>query len=557
MAVRAEFVASGSRWPMRFTAGEREARAASGEWPGQTIGDMARVRASEDPDVTAISGETGGRTYTELLADAEALARGLLELGVERGETVSFQLPNWIESTIVNLACALGGFIVNPIIPIYRHSELRFILKDCQSRAIFIPDVFRSIDYTAMIGELRGEVPDLKEVIVVRGNATGLRTYDEIRAGGVASRRPLVPPNADDAKFIIYTSGTTGLPKGAIYSHNQSRRPVWASREVWGFRKGSKQLAPSPVTHVSGYLYGLESPLHFGVQVTFMEKWDAMRALEIIDKEQTDFMHCATPFLQELVERAEQNGRSLPSLRLFACGGAAVPPELIRRANRVFVNCRTFRVYGSTECPMITQGALTEPELAATTDGQVFDWDVKVVNDSGQRVNPGEEGEILARGPSMFRGYTNMTANEEAFDSEGYFRMGDLGTVSVEGMLTVTGRKKDLIIRGGENLSAKEIEDVLHTHPTIREAAVVAMPHQRLGEAVCAYIIPVGAERPDAMTFAAFLHARGLAKQKYPERVEYVDELPKTASGKVQKHILRRMIGERIAAENKLSSRTL
>jgi acyl-CoA synthetase (AMP-forming)/AMP-acid ligase II len=362
MAVVADFVRGGSGWPMRFTAGERAARAASGEWPGQTIGGMARVRAKEDPDVLAISGETGGKTYAELLEDAEALARGLLELGVHPGETVSFQLPNWIESTIVNLACALGGFIVNPIIPIYRHSELRFILKDCQSRVIFLPNIFRSIDYIAMIRELRGELPDLKEIIVVRGNATGFQTYEEIRARGAASRRPLVSPNADDAKFIIYTSGTTGLPKGAIYSHNQSRRPVWASREVWGFGKGSRQLAPSPVTHVSGYLYGLESPLHFGVQVTFMEKWDAARAVEIIDDEQIDWMHCATPFLQELVERAEQSGRSLPSLKLFACGGAAVPPQLIRRANRAFVNCRTFRVYGSTECPMITQGALKDPE---------------------------------------------------------------------------------------------------------------------------------------------------------------------------------------------------
>ena len=224
-------------------------------------------------------------------------------------------------------------------------------------------------------------------------------------------------------------------------------------------------------------------------------------------------------------------------------------PELIRRANKVFVNCRAFRVFGSSECPMVTQGVLDDPELAATTDGRVFDWEVKVVDAEGNRVAAGSEGEILARGPSLFRGYTSAEANRESFDEEGFFRTGDLGTVTGDGLLTITGRKKDIIIRGGENLSAKEIEDALHEHPAIRETAVVAMPHERLGEGVCAWLVAGGEARPDEAELAAYLSSAGLARQKCPERVEYVEELPKTASGKVKKHELRRMIAQKIEQE--------
>ena len=545
----AEFIRDSAGWPMRFLKGEREARRASGEWIGATVADMARKRAASEPDAIAISGEAGGMTYAQLLDEAEALARGILAIGVKRGETVSFQLPNWVESAVVNLACALGGFVINPVIPIYRHSELRFILKDCKAKLIFLPETFRSIDYPAMIASLRGELPDLEHVVVVRGSADGVKTYAELLALGRASTGTLVSAEPDDAKFIIYTSGTTGQPKGVIYSHNQARRPVWASMEAWGLGEGARLLMPSPVTHVTGYAYGMEAPFHFGTRTVFMEKWDAERAADIIDQEGITFTIGATPFLQELVEQAEKRGSTLPSLKIFACGGAAVPRDLVRRANRVFENCRTFRVFGSSECPMVTQGALDDPELGAITDGRIYDWEVKVVDADGKPVSPGTEGEIIARGPSLFRGYTSMAANEESFDEDGYFRTGDIGIVTTDGLLTITGRKKDIIIRGGENLSAKEIEDALHEHPAVREAAVVAMPHERLGEGVCAFIVAKGDDRPAQPEMSAFLQDKGLARQKCPERVEYVDELPKTASGKVKKHELRSMIASLIAEE--------
>jgi len=540
---KAEYVRGEAGWSLRFLEGEPEARKAAGEWTGKTLAIAARERAALEPDAVAISGEAHGLTYKEFVREAEALARGFLTIGVKRGDTISFQLPNWIESAVVNLACAFGGFIINPIVPIYRHSELRFMLKDCKAKAILVPASFRGVDYPAMIAELRGELPELANVIVVRGSSSGAWRYEDILEFGRHSTLALTPLEPDDIKFIAYTSGTTAQPKGVIYSHNQSRRPLWSTITVWKERlpPSAKLLMPSPVTHMTGYMFGLEAPFHFGLRVVLMERWDASRAAEIIDAESINVMAGATPFLQELLSEAKRRATSFPSLNIFACGGAAVPPDLVRAANCTFSNCRTFRVFGASECPMVAPGVLDDIELAATTDGRIYDWDVKVVDENGDTVGAGVEGEILARGPSLFRGYTSKAATEASFDGEGFFRTGDIGTVTRDGLLTITGRKKDIIIRGGENISAKEIEDVLHENPAVYEVAVVAMPHARLGEGICAYIVPASHDRPDCATLSDYLNERGLARQKWPERVEYVESLPKTASGKVQKHKLRRL----------------
>ncbi|MFP1631644.1 AMP-binding protein [Zhengella sp. ZM62] len=535
-------------WPLRFEPGEREARRAAGEWLGTNLAYAARDMADRHPDTVAIAGEDGSLDYATIYKRATDLARGLREMGIARGDTVSFQLPNWTEAAVLNLACALAGFVINPVIPIYRQAELAFILNDCRARIAFIPDSIRSTDYRAMYAGLRERLPHLQHVATVRG--TGDLTFEAIEERGRASTVALEPADPDSAKLIIYTSGTTGQPKGVIYSHNQSRRPLWASFDAWGLKAGDRLLMPSPVTHVTGYSYGLEMPFHFGTTTVFMERWDAAEAVRLVDRHRIGFMIGATPFLSELVAEAEKAGTRLESLRIFACGGAAVPPALIDRANRHFANCRSFRVFGSSECPMVTQGCLDDLHLAARSDGRVTDWDVRVVDDGGNPVPPGREGEIIAKGPSLFRGYTDREATAEAFDAQGYFRTGDLGTVTQDGVLTITGRKKDIIIRGGENLSAKEIEDALHTHPAIREAAVVSMPHPRLGEGVCAYLIPAMADdRPDVEALTAFLLEAGLARQKCPDRIEYVDDVPRTASGKVQKHILRATIRQTMASE--------
>ena len=534
---------SSSHWPMRFETGERQMRRANNEWPGNHLATAAALKAEKTPETIAIIEGSFSLDYATCLSRARDMARGLREVGIAPGDTVSFQLPNWAEAVIINIACALGGFVINPVIPIYRQAELSFILKDCKARIAFIPDVWRSVDYREIYGQLAAELPALAHVVTVRGE--GDLTFEAIEALGRASDIELQPADPDNAKLIIYTSGTTGQPKGVIYSHNQAARPIWASMAAWSLEAADTLLMPSPVTHVTGYAYGMEMPFHFGTRTVFMERWDAAQAIALVREHGVNFMIGATPFLAELVTQAEKEHDRLERLRIYACGGAAVPPDLIDRANRMFPQCRSFRVFGSSECPMVTQGCLEDRELAAHSDGRVDDWDVKIVDHQDNILGPGAEGEILAKGPSLFRGYTDPNATRASFDSQGYFRTGDLGTLSAEGVLTVTGRKKDIIIRGGENLSAKEIEDALHTHPAIRESAVVSMPDKRLGEGVCAYVIAQpDAVEPSVQEIADFLTGVGLARQKCPDSLVYVDDLPRTASGKIQKHILRHMIRE-------------
>ncbi|SEO67083.1 Acyl-CoA synthetase (AMP-forming)/AMP-acid ligase II [Salinihabitans flavidus] len=529
-------------WDLRFEQGERSARRDAGEWSGLTLADHLRRQAQDRPDDEAVIGERMVLRYGEVLEKASALARGLLDMGIRPGETISFQLPNWPETVLINAACALAGFVINPVIPIYREAELRHILRDCRARVLFIPKRFRGVDYPSMITSLRDDLPDLDHVAILGDDDDGLERL--IRRGHTLDT-PLDGADPDSAKLIIYTSGTTGTPKGVIYSHNQSIRPVNSSFEAWNLGSRARLLMPSPVTHVTGYSYGIEAPFALGSTTIFMEHWDSERACDLIDSHGVDFMIGATPFLSELIAAAAQKGTGLESLRIFGCGGASVPPSVIERAMSTFTNCRAFRVFGSSEAPMITQGCLEDSVLAATTDGYINGWEVVVRGEDDAVVRPGQEGEICAKGPSLFRGYTDPTENPDSFDADGYFRTGDLGWVDSNGVLTITGRKKDLIIRGGENLSAKEIEDTLHNHPAIEEAAVVAMRHVRLGEGVAVCLIPAGRDRPDRKVLAAWLEKQGLARQKWPEYVEYRDTLPKTASGKVQKHLLRRDLAER------------
>jgi len=307
---------------------------------------------------------------------------------------------------------------------------------------------------------------------------------------------------------------------------------------------------PSPVTHITGYSFGLELPLIVGSRTVLMESWDAKEAIALIDRYEVRGTIAATPFLQELVDAARDSDKTLPSLRFFACGGAAIPPDLIREANRRFANAVTFRVFGCSELPMITLGWLDADhrEQAATTDGEVIDYEARVVDPSGAAAPPGAEGELLVRGPAMFLGYADPDQTREAITPDGWFCTGDLGTLSPDGAITVTGRKKDLIIRGGENISAKEIEDVLHRHNAVWEAAVVAMPHPRLGEGVCVFIV-LGEAPVNEAELVRFVLESGLAKQKCPERFEFIDELPKTASGKIRKDVLRNWARDGLPAQ--------
>jgi acyl-CoA synthetase (AMP-forming)/AMP-acid ligase II len=524
-------------------APHQAAFAANGAWGLKTLADLARERAAATPDFVCFVDGEGEYTFATVLAEAEALAAALQARGLVAGDVIAFQVPNWREAAVINLAAVIGGMIVNPIVTIYRDAEMLMMLGDCRAAAIFVPQVWRRVDYAAMAGRCRDALPDLQHVFTVRGDGPDDFAALIAAGNGATFSAPQVDPMG--VKMVLYTSGTTGRPKGVLHSHCTLTHIVAASGKHWGMQAGEATLMPSPVTHVSGYANGLEAPFICGIKSVLMEAWNADEALALIAAHQCVGTVAATPFLVELAAAARAAGTGLPSFRFFACGGAAVPADLIPAANAAFDNCKAFRVFGASEVPLVTFGWPHDERLAATTDGEVVDYEVRIVDHEEGDVPRGVEGEILARGPGMMMGYADAAQTAEAITPDGFFRTGDLGVWSADGAITITGRKKDLIIRGGENISAKEIEDVLHTHPAVKEAAVVAMPHERLGEGVCAYIILCG--DADAAVLAAHVGASGMAKQKIPERFELVDDFPRTASGKVRKDLLRAEIKGKLA----------
>lgn len=519
----------------------------TGRWTGVTLRHCALRCARQFPDRIAIVEGGVQLRFGEVLQQALRLAATMRKRGLKAGDVLSFQLPNWYETLVINVAAAIGGFICNPIVPIYRDAEVGFILRESRTKILFIPEAFRGIEYLSMAERLRPGLPDLKHVVLLRSEKAGQETYSDWLGEDDVSIDSFADVDANAVKLLLYTSGTTGEPKGVLHSHNTLRADIDATAGFWGLTDEDVLLMPSPVTHITGYLYGLELPFALGIRVVMMDRWQAAEAVQLISHHKVSFSVGATPFLTELVSEIEKQALSLPSLRFYASGGAAVPPEIVRRARTVLPNCRTFRAYGCSEAPTVSLGVpLGGPaELGATTDGQICNHDVRIVDPvTGADVPMGENGEILTRGPEVMLGYTKAKYNADAFDPQGYFRTGDLGHVDSNQYITITGRKKDLIIRGGENISPKEIEDVLHGHPAVAEAAVVAMPHPRMGETPCAYVVLRPGTALDFDAMIRFLDEAKLARQKFPERLVVVDDLPRNAAGKVLKHELRTRIAQ-------------
>jgi acyl-CoA synthetase (AMP-forming)/AMP-acid ligase II len=541
-----------SGWSTRLTADAISQYSRSGAWQGLTLLDHARRRFSADPSrIVAVEG-AGELTVSRLIAEASRLLKVFRRFGLLPGDVVSFQLPNWLESMALNLACCMGGYVCNPIVPIYRAAEVRFILRDAKSKILFVPKIFRSFDFAGMAHSLRIESPYLRAVICVRGMSEGCLPYDDLELEATEEGPAPVSPDPNAVKLLIYTSGTTGKPKGVLHSHNTLSSELAAIASFWSLSASDVIFMPSPVTHVTGYLYALEAALTIGCQVVLVDRWDADQAVTLIKRHRASVCIGATPFLVELTNAAVRRAERLPSLRRFVTGGAPVPPQAINRANEHFANCLAFRVYGSSEVPTVSLGIATRKDLvlAATSEGKVVNNEVRIVDAANRVLLPGRAGEICVRGPEVMLGYTDAVSTEDAFDTDGFFHTGDLGVLTNDGVLTIVGRQKDMIIRGGENISPKEIEDSLHRHPLILEVAVVAIPHPRLGESVCACIICAGDATIDVANVAAFLDDQSMAKQKWPERIELMAEFPRTASGKIQKNVLRERVAKIIASES-------
>jgi cyclohexanecarboxylate-CoA ligase len=529
-----------------------------GYWINKTLSEYLDEAVEKYPDKEAVVDRDKRVTYLQLGQIVDRMALGLLELGIKRGDVVSFQLPNWLEAVVIHHAVAKIGAITSPILPIYRSTEVKYMLEHSESSLLIIPREFRRFDYINMIDELRKELPALKHILVIDGNKLpeGMLSFEEFMETKWEDRGdPMslksIKPDPNEVMLIMFTSGTEAEPKGVLHTYNTLAHECRSSIDAWQLREDDVLLIGNPVTHIGGLLHGLEMPQMLKAKLVLMDIWNPDRAIEIIEKERCTFTTGATPFLLGIIQSPALVEHDLSSLRSFPCGGAGVPPSAIRDFASRFPACHVGRGYGSTEYPTVSVNFLGEPlDKASERDGiPVLGTEVKIVDDTGREVPIGVSGEIIVRGPECFVGYLNPDLNKIYFDKDGWFHTGDLGRIDEDGYVEVTGRKKDIIIRGGENISAKELEDVLFTHPDIDEVAIVGMPDPIMQEKVCAYVIPKPGRTITFDELVSFLQKKNIAKQKFPERLEIVDKFPMTASGKVQKFILRQDIRKKLGEE--------
>jgi acyl-CoA synthetase (AMP-forming)/AMP-acid ligase II len=524
------------RWSDEFAASYR----AEGHWRDSTLVDTARAAVRADPDRALLIEGNARLTRHEAWDQALRLAGFFKTCGLKPGDVISLQLPNWIETAIIALAARMSGLIINPIPPIYRDAELSYILANCRAKLIFVPEVFRKHYHAAMIEGLRDSLPDLKDVVVVRGSAA--MDWEAAIAHPPINEADLPAIDPASVMMVMYTSGTTGRPKGVLHSHYSFDNRVRAMGEAWSIGPDDVVFMPSPVTHITGAFWAFDMPWVRGCASVLIDVWAAEDGINCIVRNHCTVSGGATPFLQQLLDIARDKPDALSSLRLFFCGGTTVSPSLIQQASAAFPGCLFFRAYGSTEMTCVTLGIQERSQAAmgAETDGIVlYPTEVRLIDDHDQNVVAGEEGEILARGPGLFVGYLDSADNQGNFDAGGYFRMGDLGRIVHGNYVVITGRKKDIIIRSGENISPKEVEDALGMHPAVTEVAIVAMPSKTTGEMGCAFIIPRDGHSIDLPQIKTFLDQSGLARQKFPEHLVLVADLPRVPSGKVKKDILR------------------
>lgn len=528
--------------PERIAAHE-----AAGEWPAPGLRSLLDRRLRQGPDRLFLVDGEERLTFRAFAERVERLAAGLAGLGIGAGETVSWQLPSWWEAAVLVVALDHLGAVSNPIIPIYREREVGFVARQARARVLVVPGVFRSFDYRRLALAVRHEAPTVEHVVVVRGEAgEGMISADEL----LRSTSPCPPPADPDpyaVSMLFYTSGTSAEPKGVMHTRSTLGAYARANAAVTGSRADDVSLLQFPLAHIGGVGSFVAAPLLSGFRVVYLDPWDPERALALIEQEGVTGAGGPPAILQGMTTSPGFSPERVRTLRVAGSGAADIPPELIRTLRRR-LGAHSYRSYGLTECPMVTSGRLDDPEdKCAETDGRpVPGCRVRIVDDRGMPLPAGVEGEIEVFGPQMCVGYVDTGLNRTAFTADGFLRTGDLGVVDDDGYVRITGRKKDIIIRKGENLSAKAIEDVLHEHPAVAEAAVIGVPDAISGERVCACVVlRPGAAGLDLNELRAFMEHKQVMRQKIPEQLELLPKLPRNASGKVLKYELRSRYGKR------------
>ena len=536
------------RWSVRRIPPELEKRYVdTGWWTHDTLGAMVARQLAAHPEakVSIWSRSRGwqGR-YADLDGEARRLVALLRDSGVRPGAVVAFQIPNWREAIVSFAALALGGYVLVPIVHIYGRKEVGFILEQSGAVAYLSPPAYGHVDYGEIVATA---APHSLRLHVVVGDGEAPASRDGVTRIGwsacsqqaPATELPAVEP--DEVAVIAYTSGTTADPKGVIHDHRTLLSEL-RHMKAW-MTPDEPNLMGSPVTHATGMLGAVLGPLVTGQDIHLIDRWDPAHALEVMLEARIGAGTGASVFLATLLDHPGFTPAHAALMHRIGLGGAPVPLALAERAASHGI--RIIRSYGSTEHPSTTGCQFEDPaDRRHRTDGRALPGvELRLVDDDGADVPAGTPGEILSRGPELCLGYTDPALTAAAFDDEGWYHTGDVGVLDPGGFLTITDRVKDIIIRGGENISAAEVEEALHALPGVAEVAVVAAPDARLGEHACAIVrmLP-GAAPVKLVDVTAHLSGVGLARQKWPEELRLVTDFPRTASGKIRKVELRAWI---------------
>ena len=540
----------------------RAAMVQQGLWHDRTINQDLDACLLTCPDKLALtalrveSGEIKRFSYREMARMADRIAVGLSRLGVGKNDVVSCQLPNWWQFTLTYLACSHLGAVLNPLMHIFREHELNFMLRHGEAKVMIAPKTFRGFNYEKMIGGILDGLPDLQHLVIVDGD--GPNSFDALLSGPAweeaADAQAILTrhrPAPDDITQLIYTSGTTGEPKGVMHSANTVMANIIPYAQRLSLDAEDVILMASPMAHQTGFMYGLMMPIMLKASVVLQDVWEPARGIELIRTEKVSFTMASTPFLTDLTRVVAESGQGVPTLKTFLCAGAPIPGPLVEQA-RAVLGTKIVSAWGMSENGAVTLIKLDDDdERAFTTDGVALPGvELKVVEiDAAGPVLPaGEPGKLYVRSCSNFGGYLKRQ-QWNATDAQGWFDTGDLARMDAQGYIRITGRSKDVIIRGGENIPVVEVEAMLYRHPAVSVAAVVAYPDDRLGERACAIVVTKAGQSFSMEDMVAHFKAQKVAVQYIPERLEVLDSMPSTPSGKLQKFKLREMLRSKMAQQ--------
>ncbi|KXQ98332.1 medium-chain fatty-acid--CoA ligase [Escherichia coli] len=538
---------------LTFNEQRRAAYRQQGLWGDASLADYWQQTARAMPDKIAVVDNHGASyTYSALDHAASCLANWMLAKGIESGDGIAFQLPGWCEFTVIYLACLKIGAVSVPLLPSWREAELVWVLNKCQAKMFFAPTLFKQTRPVDLILPLQNQLPQLQQIVGVDklAPATSSLSLSQI----IADNTPLttaITTHGDELAAVLFTSGTEGLPKGVMLTHNN----ILASERAYCARLNLTWqdvfMMPAPLGHATGFLHGVTAPFLIGARSVLLDIFTPDACLALLEQQRCTCMLGATPFVYDLLNLLEKQPADLSALRFFLCGGTTIPKKVARECQQRGI--KLLSVYGSTESSPHAVVNLDDPlSRFMHTDGYAAAGvEIKVVDDARKTLPPGCEGEEASRGPNVFMGYFDepeLTAR--ALDEEGWYYSGDLCRMDEAGYIKITGRKKDIIVRGGENISSREVEDILLQHPKIHDACVVAMPDERLGERSCAYVVLKAPHHSLSLEeVVAFFSRKRVAKYKYPEHIVVIEKLPRTASGKIQKFLLRKDIMRRLTQD--------